>query len=526
MNKFKLKMRKFREKLIKGVIIFSIAGLELKGAAFLNNIINKSAIEKYDEVVDDFADYLEKQNITEPLDIFEYYNYALWGGYLSYNHELKYDTSRQIFIDNSGIGCILGDGVCLNYADMLTDIFKEMGYNSFSIYCYVDINGLSINQIRNNKDIVRNINYDESVFQKILMKLTSPIQMISGNHAITCVEYNEEYYFFDPTNLVYLGKTDFDSIKVLNGTGEYKLRYLTSILFNDISNLQTLTSKNDKEYTNYVYSNDEINIDEKSIEKFYNQEMQKYKFIYDQFENKNQTINFIICLYLSAFIIQKLINKILKVVKEKCDDKISLNCIKLNLNVMKFLKENKIENQFDIIDNLNKMIEDGYLSYSEENKKYAAKIFLDKYKAFECLLNKDLHRAEFICTMLRFCNYDAFVINSKCVDSSFEGVSKIFNSTNIQLICIEDEENYYFYDFNKNLLLNKFNFSQLKSMDESMFYKLKTRKKEIRSYINDHKNINNIEINQNKLEDEKMDEFYQKNKELIDSISKTLRFSK
>lgn len=122
---------------------------EFKLTGKMQNIFNQKAVIEYDNIIEDFTNLLLSNDIKNPMDVFECYNYALWGGYFSNNHQFQFTSSRDLYFDNAGIECITGKGVCLNIADMLTDNFRKLGYNANTIICYVTSNEVNITPLHN-----------------------------------------------------------------------------------------------------------------------------------------------------------------------------------------------------------------------------------------------------------------------------------------------------------------------------------------------------------------------------------------
>lgn len=149
----------------------------VKTAGTIQSLTNFRAVEEYKKVVSDFADLLEDNGYNNPKEIFDCYNYALWNGYLSNNHQLNYSLDRKIYLKDSGIGCVLGESVCLNNANMLEDIYDEMGYKSYTINCYVDPKNCSITPTGSNANIERNVKENTiTKIAEILNNLLLPLQ--------------------------------------------------------------------------------------------------------------------------------------------------------------------------------------------------------------------------------------------------------------------------------------------------------------------------------------------------------------
>lgn len=122
---------------------------------------------------------------------------------------------------NAGTGCVRGEAVCLNNADFLRQIFSSYGYKAYVINCY--INDVSIDNIRTNSGIPRKIGDETSILADII-SLIPGVDKIVGNHAVTCVKFQDSIYYFDPTNFVYLGKTGINELSIINGEGDFTIK--------------------------------------------------------------------------------------------------------------------------------------------------------------------------------------------------------------------------------------------------------------------------------------------------------------
>lgn len=71
--------------------------LTVKLSGSIQDLINKKEVNQYKEIVRDFGNFLRSNGIEDPVDVFDYYNYALWGGYLSKDHIFQYNVNRDLF---------------------------------------------------------------------------------------------------------------------------------------------------------------------------------------------------------------------------------------------------------------------------------------------------------------------------------------------------------------------------------------------------------------------------------------------
>ncbi|MDE6141573.1 MAG: hypothetical protein K2G03_03120, partial [Bacilli bacterium] len=175
------------------------------------SLANYNSVKEYKEVIEDFKEFLVENGVQDSIDVFDYFNYALWEGYLAPNKDYAYSDKRKIFFNDYGMGNMTGRGVCLNDAGMLRDLYEAFGYDSEIVLCYVPVDKIDVDSgVRTNGGITRRVERNEALAK--LMSILKPITLFTGNHAVTVVKYNGEYYYFDPTNLVYLAKSDVNDL--------------------------------------------------------------------------------------------------------------------------------------------------------------------------------------------------------------------------------------------------------------------------------------------------------------------------
>ncbi len=87
-----------RSKIYKIIIWYSsvVLGIQLIGVS--QNLFNHKAFNEYEEIVSDFGEFLKENGIEEPKEIFDYFCYALWEGYLSKDHEFSFSYFANYFI--------------------------------------------------------------------------------------------------------------------------------------------------------------------------------------------------------------------------------------------------------------------------------------------------------------------------------------------------------------------------------------------------------------------------------------------
>lgn len=187
-----------------------IASSELYYRAYLN-IVKKT------------AQLIKECGINDPLCASVIYEYLLWNGYLSKDHNLVYSISNRMNnIAVTGADVVRGKSVCLNNADMLASILREMGLEAYLLGCKV--NPKTPANLEYKPDINRQIEKEISMKNRILdgIAKVTPLKNI-GNHAVTLFKFESMYFISDPTTLAFANFNDF-----------LKARYVGSSLEIDI----------------------------------------------------------------------------------------------------------------------------------------------------------------------------------------------------------------------------------------------------------------------------------------------------
>lgn len=171
---------------------------------FYESSVNEDYYKAYHEIIKRTAALCDKFTLESyPLSIALIYEYLLWGGYLSKDHRYAYDTSNRVNnLACTGADIMRGHGVCLNHADMLANLYRELGYEAHMI-------GMSINSAIDKLDIwkpeiERKVDKNSKLMRWIGF---TPLFQKFGNHAITIVK-KDVYELFDPTSLAVLTPAD------------------------------------------------------------------------------------------------------------------------------------------------------------------------------------------------------------------------------------------------------------------------------------------------------------------------------
>lgn len=472
----------------KKIISIFLLLIELKVAGVVSNSVNSSAVKSYHKIVESFSDFLREEGIDDPQHIFEYFNYALWNGYFSRNHTHSYNMDRKVFWDNAGMSIMSSSGVCLNYADMLSLVFKAMGLNSYVVTCYVEPDNLTVENIRNNQEIIRNIvtnnnsNHtndtssnipdetneydidDKSKFSlgdifndlDLFTKVTKPIAIFTGNHAVTCVEYEGELYFFDPTNLAYLMKSSVNDLTIVNGTGKFDLRYFTSIALDNCNLLKIINYKNVSSYPRNVFTKEKLTINKEGLEEFYLNQKENILNVALNNDKNNSLISILIYAKIASFVFYFSIGlypniKLKKIEKEDVQY--------LFPKLKKYFNDNNIKTELAILKNYELIAKE--LGITDDISK---DILRKSLEIFETLIFNDEFKQQLMVLCLNNLGYQA-------VTKYATKYSNKFCKKRIPLIVYSNGDNDYIYDYETGELLYK-DGNIIKSLDNKYTYKI------------------------------------------------------
>lgn len=162
--------------------------------------MKKEYYSSYDEIVKNMATVCRGLDLHDPISISMLFEIMLWNGYFSVNK--KYQYNPKGLINNPGIlgGDIMkGTGVCLNNAAMLSDVLNETSYEAY-------VCGCSLPKIENitKPDIKR-----DYVLPTLLDKIRTSLNANKVNHALTLVNYTDDWFLCDPTNFYFFELNHF-----------------------------------------------------------------------------------------------------------------------------------------------------------------------------------------------------------------------------------------------------------------------------------------------------------------------------
>lgn len=196
--------------------------------------MEKEYYKYYYNIIKKSAKLFNEINLNDPVEISVLYEYLLWNGYFSKDKNLVYSPSgRKNNLGLVGADIMTGKSVCLNNADMLTNILQECDIEAYTIGCSVPTNKNANFQYI--PDIERK-KIDSSVRYKILEKIINmlPFDKI-GNHAVTCFKNDKTYSVNDPTSLAFLNFNGMTKMKYVGSDMEIIFKPWIMLYLNDIN---------------------------------------------------------------------------------------------------------------------------------------------------------------------------------------------------------------------------------------------------------------------------------------------------
>lgn len=153
--------------------------------------------ENYNRILQNTVLLADHFNFDSSIELSILYSYLLWNGYYSANRCHIYDSENRASLSSLyALDVMSGRGVCLNYSDMLTDILNVAGYEAaILVNRATDIKRKAIPYFHINMA-------PQSVKERLQSLFSFVTPRIIGNHAVVLVKDDEEFYSYDPTNLM------------------------------------------------------------------------------------------------------------------------------------------------------------------------------------------------------------------------------------------------------------------------------------------------------------------------------------
>lgn len=221
----------------------------------------------FDNILNNFKVLSQELKLENSLELSLLYTYLLWNGYFSKNNEFNYEMqNRALILGRFSYDIMNGNGVCLNFSEMLTHILNKCGYHS----CILTNKAIDPKKIKN--DYIPSINRQikkPDALNKFLPLMLKPIVNKIGNHAFNLIEENGKLFIYDATNLIFLEVKNKDLANLLVGQGEFKLSTEYSYVLNSNKDYKTLDLLYEmKEFISPYSRKDYIVTSENSIELF------------------------------------------------------------------------------------------------------------------------------------------------------------------------------------------------------------------------------------------------------------------
>ena len=466
-----MKLSKKQKRIISLLMMLIDLKVYSLGMNFIDNNKNEKAQVTYHKICSDFTDYLRNAGVDDPQLVYEYFNYAMWNGYFSSGREFEYSLDRNLYHKDAGRTIMAGNGVCLNFADMLMNIFKEMGLNAWNITCYVDVENFEVENIRTNRDFERKVDRESLDESDKFAWIKERITKLFGNHAITCVEYNGEFYMYDPTNLVYLNKEDFDSLSIINGDGVIDLKYFFTVYTNGISVFKVLPYKNDLGYNDIVLEKQTLDININELERFWEEQKNNIDYVAKSDEAYKGINNFQIASFvgfIAACLLMRLIYRLL--------GKLTINIETVEFksifqSIKEKLDKEQIKNEFEIMKNCELLAK-----MPSKGNNVLINAIIHSIKLVGSFVKGDNASCYMMVWYLNMLGYNAKVINASkfnryCLNIKGLKVNLNFGDE-FNLIQYYDGTNVYFYDYQDGELLCLDSNGVLCSLDGKKWYKL------------------------------------------------------
>ena len=161
---------------------------------YINSYEFNQLEDVYREFISRIGDFFRNNGIVDVIEILSVYSYFIKNGYLSYDKKFVYKKTLDDCIYMLGSNVVSGFGVCRHITSMLTDIYKELGYDSYNISMIFEksksFSKQSFLAIKERKKIC------ECIKKYIYILLCGGYY----NHLVTLVNNDSGSLIVDPTN--------------------------------------------------------------------------------------------------------------------------------------------------------------------------------------------------------------------------------------------------------------------------------------------------------------------------------------
>ena len=177
--------------------------------------------ESYNHIIDTWSCLASYLNIDNPLELACFYTLLLWEGYFSQDKKLYYQEDNRANLNGwFSLDVMYGNGVCLNFSDLLKDLLLRSGVDSALLINYVE--KMKCDSI--GKKLITKRKIKSSDKHKLLIKFMTPILKKHGNHAFIVIRDQNKIFGYDPTNLLCANISSLREAQIIDGTGKFDLK--------------------------------------------------------------------------------------------------------------------------------------------------------------------------------------------------------------------------------------------------------------------------------------------------------------
>ena len=231
----------------------------------------KDSIKIFNNILEKCVILTNKLNLSNSLDIVNFYTLLLLNGYFSINESYEFKDCSNL-LNLTGLyelDIIFGQGNCLSNSFFISKLLNKHGIKSFPIHNLLKDSKMEYYQFKmDNYNLDRNyITYD--IGEDKCFPIKRYIKNRLGNHVNVFIDEDKKY-IYDPTNIAIYKALNKDKAELVTGTGTIDLKLLSSYIFIDNSEQkETLNS-----FINYNDFNSYTSLD---FRKSYNKVIETFK---------------------------------------------------------------------------------------------------------------------------------------------------------------------------------------------------------------------------------------------------------
>ena len=194
---------------------------------------NQASLKEVDEILQSIFRTYDKigqeLQFSQTIDRCCFFTYLLWNGYFSCTKEHAYDLKNRFhtIFGMEYLDILKGTGVCLQYADALSRFLQVGDVESDLLICKITPG--SLKNMEYYPDIQRTIKNAKMPFW-LNNRFGSFLSEKVGNHAISLIHDNGQYFAYDPTNLVAFNFDSYDTASCATVACHYNLKWFSTFL--------------------------------------------------------------------------------------------------------------------------------------------------------------------------------------------------------------------------------------------------------------------------------------------------------